>query len=93
MKVGWQRRPDNWPASLLLATALACLLPPFALLHANFNVLALVSALAALGLWCWIGRKTNGFPFLFDLVSLMLFLGLGVVAIIAVIRVMSLLLT
>ena len=89
MKTDWHRRPDNWPAYLQFTTALLCLLPPFACIVANLNVLGLICALAAFGFWCWLGRNTRGFPLLFDLLGMQVLLGSSIMAVVAVVRIIQ----
>jgi len=86
MKPEWQRRPDSWPAWLQIATALLCVLPAIASLFAGQTVLSLACAVGGITFWCWLGRKTTGFPFLFDLLGMQVFLANGAAALVAAVR-------
>jgi hypothetical protein len=48
--------------------------------------LAFSGALVAIALWCWLGRRTQGFPFLFDSLALQVLLWSAVVALWVVAR-------
>ncbi|SMP78260.1 hypothetical protein SAMN06265222_12518 [Neorhodopirellula lusitana] len=93
MKTGWQRRPDNWPAWLQIATALMCVLPAIASLFAGQNVFALACAVGGFAFWCWLGRRTTGFPLLFDTLGMQVLLASGAAALIATIRLIRILVT
>ncbi len=92
MKTGWQHRPDNWPAGVQIGLALLCIVPPVVLITVQQNTLALCAVVAGLGFWCWLGRNTRGFPLLFDLLGLQVFLWSLTVALLAAIRLVRLLL-
>ncbi len=86
MKTGWQHRPDNWPAWLQIATALVCVLPAIASLFAGQTVFAFACAVGGIAFWCWLGRTTTGFPFLFDILGMQVLLANGAAGLIATVR-------
>lgn len=93
MKTGWHNRPDNWPATLQIGAALACQLPAALCLAGGHNPPALILAATGFALWCWLGRNTRGFPFLFDLLGMQVLLVSITIAVIALVRIVRLLLT
>lgn len=89
MKTGWQHRPDNWPAGAQIACACVSIVPSITLVAARQNAWAIFAVTAGIGFWCWLGRKTRGFPLLFDLLGLQVFVVSIIVALLASVRLIS----
>lgn len=69
----------------LLVVAAMCIVPKVVLLVSHQNLCAIFYGVCGFGFWCWLGRGTQEFPLLFDMLSfeVLLINSLGVLAALA----------
>jgi hypothetical protein len=71
----WRGNPAKWSTKVLIGIFVICTMPSVALVSAQLHILAVLWAVCALILWTLLGRRTgSGFPLIFDLLALLVFL-------------------